>query len=199
MKLFNKNSNFEKYYKDLVPVMKKEETQKYFVLILSLSASIFFFIFAINPTLSTIVKLKKQIVDAKIVDEKLTEKIQNISNLSQEYEALKPDLPLIFDAVPQNPEAPTFVGQIQSLGSQSSASILNIEIQPINLSTTDSATSQSFTFNITGSASFDNFKIFIDNLINMQRAVSITSIQISRNPETNDIDFQIKGLAYFKK
>lgn len=199
MKLINKNSNFEKYYKDLVPMIKKEDNQKYFILILSLSASIFFFIFAINPTLTTITKLKKQIVDAKFVDEKLTQKIQNLSTLSQEYETLKPDLPLIMDAVPQNPEVPTFVGQIQSLGTESSVSIFNIEIQPVNLTNTNSTNSSTFTFNITGTASYDNLQIFINNLINMQRAVSTSTIQMSRNAEDNNMDFVIKGLAYFKK
>jgi len=199
MKKLFKTSNYEKYYKDLVPVIKKENNQKYFLIILSLAASIFFFIFAINPTLSTIAKLKKQITDATFVEQQLSQKINNISQLSQEYQLIQPDLPLIFDAVPKEPQVPTLVGQIQSLGSQSSVQLTNIEVLPVNLTSSVSTVSSSLSFNISGISSFENMQNFIDNLIVSQRVISVSSIQASKSEEGENFDFIIKGSAYYKK
>src|SRR3990172_232382 len=100
MKFPLKKSNYEKYYKDFIPYFKREKSQKYLTIILSVSAAIFFFIFAINPTLSTIAKLNKQISDSEMVEQKLSQKVNNLSSLSQEYEKIKPDLPVIMDTIP---------------------------------------------------------------------------------------------------
>ncbi len=199
MKFLTRNSNYEKYYQDILPYFKNEKTQKYFAIILTISASIFFFLFAINPTLSTIAKLKRQITDSKIVEGKLSQKINNLSSLSQAYESAKGDIPLIMDAIPQSANAPTLVGQIQSLAQQSSVNISSINVSPVNLSSQSSSTSSTFGFEVTGKSTYDNLQKFLSNLVNMQRAVSINSIQMSKSIDSGDIEMVIKGQAYFKK
>lgn len=199
MKSFFKPSNYDKYYKDFVPYIKKENNQKYLMIILSLLASIFFFIFAINPTLSTIAKLRKQISDARFVEEKLSQKINNLSSLSQQYQKIESDIPFIIDAIPEDPKVPTLVGQIQSLGQESSIQILNIEVFPVSLIAATSTQSSSFDFNVSGNSSYENMEKFIDDLSNMQRALSISGIQTSISTENENIDFIIKGKAYYKK
>jgi Tfp pilus assembly protein PilO len=199
MKSIFKTSNYEKYYKNLVPYFKKEKNQKYFTIVLTLTASIFFILFAINPTVSTIINLRKQLADAKVVDEKLTQKINNLTALSQQYQNIQDDLPFIIDAIPQTPKAPELVGQIQSIGQESSVQINNVEIMPLNLNVTSSTKSSSFEFNVMGEGSFENVQSFISNLINMQRAVSVTSIQLTSSGGDENINFILKGLSYFKK
>jgi Tfp pilus assembly protein PilO len=200
MKIFSKNSNYEKYYKDLVPYLKKDESQKYFYIILSITASIFFLIFAINPTLSTIANLKKQISDARFVDEKLEDKIRNLSSLASEYQIIQPDIPFILDAVPQNPDVPTLVGQVKALGKENTVTVTNIEILPVSLTVQSTSRSADFSFNVIGSSDFINTQNFINDLVNMQRALSITSIQLNKNSKNeNQIDFILKGAAFYKK
>lgn len=200
MKIISKNSNYEKYYKDLVPYLKKDESQKYFYIILSITASIFFLIFAINPTLSTIANLKKQISDAKFVEERLSTKVNSLSTLSQQYQIIQPDIPFVLDAIPENPKVPTLVGQIKKLSEENSVEITNIEILPVTLTAKSTSQSADFSFNIVGNSDFINTQSFLNNLVNMQRALSITSIQITKNSKTeNQVDFIFKGSAYFKK
>ncbi len=199
MKITFKTSNYEKYYKDLIPYLKKENSQKYFIIILSLLASIFFFIFAINPTLSTIAKLKKQITDAQFVEEKLSTKINNLSILSQEYQNIQDDIPLIMDAIPQSAQVPNLVGQIQSLGQESSVEIINIQVSPVSLISATSTQSSSFVFDVSGTSTYDNLERFIDELTKMQRALSIVGIQATENTDGEGIDFIIKGRAFYKK
>lgn len=200
MKILSKNKNFEKYYKDFVPYLKKEESQKYFYIILSITASIFFLIFAIKPTLSTIANLKKQISDATYVEERLSTKVNNLSSLSQEYQLIQDDIPFILDAVPETPQAPTLVGQISILGEQNSAGITNIETFPVALTEKSTSKSAEFEFRVNGNSSFINIQSFLNDLVNMQRALSISSIQMERDAKNeNQVDYVIKGSAYYKK
>ena len=62
-------------YLGFLPDLKKEKTQKYSSIIFSLVSLSFFGIFAINPTLSTIAKLKKELSDTKFVEEQLRKNI----------------------------------------------------------------------------------------------------------------------------
>lgn len=200
MKKIFKNIKYEKYYKDILPYLRKEKNQQYFTVILTTGATILFALFAINPTLSTIVKLRREINDSRFVEKRLSEKIKNFSSLSSEYQNIQRDLPFVLDAIPKKPEAPTLVAQIQSIANDSEVRISKLDVASINLITQDASTSSPFAFEITGQGDYENLQKFISDLINMQRIVSVDSISISKDTETNeDLEINIKGSAYFKK
>lgn len=200
MKRFFKTSNYDKYYKGLIPYFKKGKNQEYFTIILSFAASIFFALFAINPTVTTIVKLNKEISDSKIVNNKLSQKINNLSSLSQHYQEISDDLPFIMNAIPNTPNAPEMLAQIQSVAKDSSITIKNIGIDPIQLTkpvVTNNRSSLSFT--LSGQGTYQNMSNFLSILINIQRTISINSISITRESEgTGIINSTIKGTAYYK-
>lgn len=200
MKKIFKNLKYEKYYKDILPYLKKEKNKQYFTVILTLGASIFFALFAINPTLSTIIKLRKEVTDSKFVEEKLSKKINSLSSLSQQYQVIQKDIPYILDAIPQQPEAPILVAQIQSIAQDSTVELTKLEVSPINLTSQPATKSSSFIFELTGKSSYENLQKFISSLINMQRIVSVDSISITKTEEIDqNLQITIKGSAYFKK
>ncbi len=98
-------SKYREYLK-LLPNFHEENTRIITTLILTFLAMSFFGIFAINPTLSTIVTLKKQLADSQLVHEKLGTKINNLSSLQQQYTQLSSELPVVFEAIPQTAQAP---------------------------------------------------------------------------------------------
>lgn len=201
MKKVFKGIQYEKYYKDLLPYFKKQKNQHYFTAILTLGASIFFALFAINPTISTIVKLRKEIEDSRFVETKLTQKITSLSNLSTEYTKIQEDIPYILDAIPDQPEAPTLTSQIQSIAKSANVKITDLQISPIGLtSQSTSSSSSSFNFSLTGESSYENLQKFISELINMQRILSIDSISLSKSTNTGaDLQLDLKGSAFYKK
>lgn len=213
MKKIFKNIKYEKYYKDVLPYLKKDRNQQYFAIILTFSASIFFALFAINPTLSTIAKLKKEVADNKLVDQRLSEKINNLSLLSSAYQNIENDISFVTDAIPSRPEAPTLVAQIQSIANDSGVSISGLTITPVNLIPKESAKSSAFIFEFSAQGDFEKISKFISDIVNMQRIVSINGISISKanprsesesetEPDTgsdNDLNANIKGSVYFKK
>ncbi len=180
--------------------MKKIFKNIKYTVILTLGTTILFALFAINPTISTIVKLRREINDSRFVEKRLSEKIKNLSSLSSEYQNIQKDLPFILDAIPLRPEAPTLVAQIQSIANDSEVRISKLDVASINLTTQDASTSSSFAFEITGQGDYENLQKFISDLINMQRIVSVDSISITKDAETNEnLEINIKGSSYFKK
>jgi Tfp pilus assembly protein PilO len=199
MKNLLKNVNYQKYYKELLPYLKQEKSQQYFTLILTFGAAIFFALFAISPTLSTIAKLQKEIKDSKIVDQKLSQKINSLSSLSQEYITVQNDISYVLDAIPQKPEAPTLVAQIQSIAKNSSINISSIEISPINFDSQQKGLNSAFTFNIAAQGTYQDLQTFLSDLTIMQRVISVDSISIAKGEADLGLQLNLKGIAYYKK
>ncbi|MEK9175884.1 MAG: type 4a pilus biogenesis protein PilO [Patescibacteria group bacterium] len=200
MKTIFKKSEYEKYYRGILPYLKEEKNQKYLTIILTFGASIFFLLFAISPTLSTITKLKKEIADSRFVEEKLSQKINSLSSLSQAYQNVEGDISFVTDAVPDKPESPILTAQLQAVAKNSSVSLTNIDINPIDLTDKKATSSSSFRFEILASGEYADLKQFINNLKNMQRVISIDTISITKGTDVNSgIDLNIKGTAYYKK
>lgn len=199
MKKVFKGIKYEKYYKDILPYLKKQKNQEYFMVILTLGAAIFFALFAINPTLSTIVKLRKEIEDSKFVESALTKKVNNLSSLSTQYSEIQSDIPIILDAIPEQPQAPTLVGQIQTIAQTSSVSIEVLDVSEVGLTEEGASESSKFSFNLTATSTYENLKKFISDLVSMQRIVSLEKITLTKNTDSESLQLDLQGTAYFKK
>lgn len=197
MKNVLKNVNYYKYYNELLPYFKEEKAQKYFFLILSFGASIFFLLFAISPTLSTIAKLNKQISDSHFVDGKLNDKIKSLSSLSQSYNNIETDLPYTTDAIPTSADVPTFAALVQGVAKNSSSTVTDISVSKIDFGDQSATISSSFNFSVTTDGDFNSLKNFLNNLINMQRVVAINSLQFAKST-TGSLELQISGSAFYK-
>ena len=200
MKLSLKKEGYDKYSKALVPYLKNTENQKYISVFLTIGASIFFILFAINPTISTIARLTKEVADNKTLENNLSKKIENINSLGSLFPDIEQDIPLIEDAVPIRPDAPTLVAQIQKLADESAITIGSVEVSPINLTANQGTSSSTFDFSMTIGGQYNDFSRFLDYLVTMQRALSINSILITKiQSEGRLVSGVLKGTAYFKK
>ncbi|OGH21352.1 MAG: hypothetical protein A2958_00945 [Candidatus Levybacteria bacterium RIFCSPLOWO2_01_FULL_38_13] len=189
-------------YLKFIPDIKREKTQRISTIVLSLLALSFFSLFAINPTLSTIANLRKQLSDSKFVDEKLQGKIINLSSLSQKYNLLESDIPIVFAAIPKEPEAPTLMGQIQALAQNSNIKIENAQTFQVEAINKDRSSKEyiSFHFTIQGQGSFKDTLDFLSSLGNMQRVISLDTISVGKKiNQENLLQIGIKGTAYFKE
>lgn len=179
---------------------KEERTKKFTTIILSLAALSILGLFAINPTISTIVKLQKEIEDSKFVDQKLVEKINNLSTLQQEYELLKADLPIIFTAVPTNPEIPLLVAQIQAAASNSNVVLINIQSFQVEIEKPKVPKKfSSYSFSLTADGSHSNLLNFLSIITNMERVIAVDIISITRKTGDANLQLTFKGRAFFNK
>lgn len=200
MKQILRTVDYEKYYRDILPYFKEEKNQRYFMLMLTFGASIFFLLFAISPTLSTIANLNKQITDSKFVDEKLNTKIKNLSSLSQSYNDISDELPILDIAIPPKPNAPELEAQFQAVAQNSSSTILNLSVSAIDLGNKQATSSATFSFSIAIKGMYDSLNAFMNGITNMQRAVTLDSINVSNSADDpSTLQAEIRGTAFYKQ
>ena len=202
--IINKNIKKDEYakYFDLVPDFKSEKAQKYTTIILTLTASIILGLFVVSPTISTIANLQRQLEDDKFVEQRLQEKINNLSLLQQKYSSLQKDLPLVFTAIPKGSEIPSLLAQIQGLGKESNVTLDSFQAFKVLVSK-DAVLNKkysSFDFGLKIHGDYQSIIAFVDRLSNFQRIITINSVAIAKSTENNNISLQlnIRGSAYFK-
>lgn len=191
-----KNIAKNKYFQ-LLPDFGQERLAKFTTLVLTLIALSFFGIFAINPTLSTIAKLGKELEDNKFVDQKLTQKINNLNSLQKKYQNLQTDLPVILSSVPKGPEVPLLAAQIQAVAKNSNTSIDNLQTFQVEIPTGPSQKYFSYSFALSASGGYNDLNNFLLNLSNMQRIVSLDILSLTKKSGVNSLQLTLRGRAYF--
>lgn len=188
----------ERYLVALMPALQQKKVQSFTTIVLTLITISFFGFFAINPTFSTIADLRKQIDDSQFVHERLQIKISNLAALQDEYGKIKNDLASAYAAIPTLPDIPTFLGQVQSLGSIDGIAIDRVQTLPVDLVTSGSKYT-SYSFTIDGSGSYANLSRFLGDITNISRLVTIDTITLHEGAKLGDpYRINIRGKAFFK-
>lgn len=191
-----KKEQYEKYL-ELLPDFRKEKARKYATIVLTLSASIILGLFAINPTLSTIANLQKQIDDSNFVMQKLQQKIANLASLQQKYATLQPSLQVVYDAVPKTTQIPLFVAQVQAIAKDSSLTLTSFQTLDVNLSGKSAQKFSSFDFSLSADGDYQNLINFLDKVTNFQRVIAIKDVILST--KNNTLALTLKGTVFFKE
>lgn len=187
-------------YMRLFPVLKKERNKQYGMLIFTFATMTFFGIFAINPTLTTIVELQRTLKDAQFVEEQLSTKIKNLSVLQNQYTQITPDLEIIGQAVPTTPEATLFMGQLQAIVARSGVSLQGIGFGGLILNAISPVDAGTFTFSMQIQGTFSQIDAFLTTLTTFDRIVVLDSINIAKQSAGGvTISMTITGAAHFKK
>jgi Tfp pilus assembly protein PilO len=202
-----KASSKEEYAKYLafMPDLKQERTKKFTTIVLTLVATIILGLFAVSPTLSTIANLQKQIDDSTFVNQKLQQKINDLSTLQQKYANVQSDLPIITDAIPTSAQIPLLVAQIQTVAQNANLKLDSFQTLEVDLSkvTVINKNYSSFDFGLSAEGSYQQITDFLDNLTNFQRIITIANISVSKPNNANNtkdtLQLNIEGATFFKK
>lgn len=188
-------------YFEMVPNFKNEQTQKFTTIILTLIAISLFGMFAINPTLSTIAKLKKELADSELVELSLQEKIKNLQILQKEYVGIQSDMTYITDAIPNSPKVALLMAQIQSIAQNTNIHISNLQNLAVELFQQNVSEKKyyQYAFSLSGTGTFEDISTFLSKIVNMQRIISIDTFSIDKTADkTGALRFSLQGLAYYK-
>jgi len=192
---FSKQAYLEKIF----PYLKEKRTQKFATLSFTLLAIIVFGFFAINPTLVTIVSLRKELEDAKFVNQQLIDKTSNLRTLGEKYQELQNDLPLVNAAFPATPQGPLFIAQVDALAAENNVQIdvahtNSFSILPEQVDMTPA----SFNFSITAHGDLQSILGFSSAMANFQRIITISSVTIDIGKD-NAAGLTFNGKAFIKK
>lgn len=189
-------------YLELLPDFSQERTERFTSVILTLIALSVFGLFAINPTLSTIAKLQKEITDSEAISQKLEEKIAALASLQQAYNRLENDIPQVLESLPNSPFVPLLIGQIQSVAKDSNTHVSQIQNSEVELFKEGEPAKKYYfySFSITADGTYKNILRFMENITNIQRIVSIDTVSINKLGEASGVlQFNLQGIAYYKK
>ena len=189
------------YFENVID-LKNKRTVQFTYLVLTIMALTFFGVFAINPTLSTIAKLHKELADNQFVDDQLGRKIQNLSSLQQSYATTQDDLPIIESSVPKNPQAPILLAQAQSVAKESNITLISTQVFPVELNQNSKINKNysTFSFILLGQGTISDISDFVDRLSKIQRVISLDQINLTKKADSSDmLQISIRGSAYFKQ
>jgi hypothetical protein len=193
-------SRYREFFLNISALYKKSaELRAFLEIILSLSTVIIFLLFALKPTVITIIDLMQQIKEKEATLSGLTQKVsdlQKASGLIQQNQAFIPNINL---AVFPLPKPSIFAEQVLGLSAKNSVEILGFSIDQITLVGTSPAKSVSQYTPLPGDAKempfslsirgvYSNLAAFVKDFENLRISTKIDSLGV--NSSTTD-----KGLT----
>lgn len=191
---------YRRYFTDLGRFYQTKKARAYVGIILSILTVTFFVIFAIKPALATIAQLIKQTKDQKLVVGELEKKITSLSQAQNEYLVVESDLYLVDEALPQEPQVPLLIKQLETLAYQSGVDIGRLRINEVDLKKTDSPKTekQSLSFNFTAFGNYANLKNFLSSLSTLRRIILVESFSFQKGTdEKSGLSLNLTAKAWF--
>lgn len=196
-------AKYSPYYTYIKPVIQNPIIRSSASHIFSLVTLSVMIIFAIRPTISTILNLQKEVDNNQQILNSLTKKEQDISQASKNLSGI-PDSKRgkITQALPPDPDIASLIRQLQSsLGTNSTMSAL--QIQPVTIidntvrqSGIHSIGKVSFSFNAQGP--YSQLLSTLNSLQTGSRLISIDNIVMNKQSD-GPIVLSITGQSYFMK
>lgn len=176
----------------------KPNLKIYLELTLSLITILVFSIFAIKPTILTIIDLSKEIKDKEEKIEIMNKKIADLGIASNILEEESSRLPLILNSVPKKVDLDIMIKQFEISANNSGVEILSLSSSEVDLVETkrteteqkrnsekefkkmpENTTSIPFRISVTGS--YINLFSFLNELENLKRPIMFDSISLNSN------------------
>lgn len=203
-------ARYRRYYQPIENIAQQPKIHIYTAAIFSFLAISLFGWYAIRPTLQTILFLQKEIADDKIVNQKMEEKITSLIQAQATFQSMQQALPLLYEALPQDPSVVNVLGQLRNLAqtTQASLSAVTIASAPVvpkileptksektpplatksPLSTTKIGTLVSRKIvdvptSITLSGPYPSIDAFLNGLISMRRIMTVDSVSIKTDSD----------------
>ncbi|MBI4036465.1 type 4a pilus biogenesis protein PilO [Candidatus Daviesbacteria bacterium] len=198
-----RSTRTSRYFTYIEPVLKTPLIKTYGGIILTIAAIIIFTIFAIKPTIETILVLQKELANQEVILNQITQKSEDLTKARKNYQSLDPNIKAsIQDAVPNNPELAALTKSLENLpsGLQASISALQfqqITIEPNSTSFSKRLTEVPFTYNLEGS--YENLLKVLEYIKTSQRLITVDNLIFSKIEGGSNLLLSISGKAYYLK
>lgn len=196
----NPSHRYSRYFTYIQPVLKIPIVKSYGGIILNLLALAIFILFAIKPTVETILVLQKKLEDSNQVLEKISQKSENLSLAKKNYSSMDSTVKSkIQTAVPTSVSLKTLTTSLEDAASRNEASISALQIQPLtiqSMSSTDKKLKEvSFTYNVEGS--YTNLVNILKELQTTVRVISINGLTLNKTESNSNLLMSVTGKAYY--
>ena len=197
-----KSTKYFRYYTYIEPIIKNPLIKTYGYAIFTMVMTAIFILFAIKPTLETIVVLQKKLTTQKETLKKIDKKISDLGTAQTNYKNINPDSKSkVILSVPANADLANLIRNLESTTLGTTASISALQFQPLVINRKEEFSNKlqeiSFTFNIEGS--YDTLKSVLQNLYGSTRLFTVESLSFNKVATGNILLMNITGKTYFIK
>lgn len=189
----NWKANYLRYKSFYLNILKAYQTKPnlkiYLEIILSLITVAIFSVFAIKPTITTIIELNNEIKAKQGMIDQMNRKITNLKTASNLLQSENQSLLLIEQAIPKTSNSEVLLSQIESLANQYQLNILNISmsdvavsgepVKPIKKDEILPSNAKPVDFSVSVSGDYLNLYNFLNAMEQLRRPVKIDGLSIT--------------------
>lgn len=197
------SNRYFRYFTYIKPITGLPIIKTYGSVIFTLVAVTIFVVFAIKPTVETIIILQKKLADSNQIVNKVNQKAQRLSQGKENYQNLDQNIKnKIQSSIPDTVELKSVIQILEQSAKANQASISALQIQPLVLETKQENTVGSlaevaFTFNVEGA--YKNLIALLQDLKTTSRLISINRLTLNKVGEEKTLIMSISGKAYYLK
>lgn len=200
----------QRYTQDLRRYYRLPAVRVSLTLVLSLFVMAVFIVFALRPTIVSIVTLKKTIAESQSTLKKLDAKVTNLQRAATQLESIKPYLPMLNTNIPNTGamyspltlavENLALQNEVQLESDSLGATLLFSRLlAPFVPNKNQSVVALPFTARVSGS--YPNVLAFLTKLLEMERIIMVDSITITKEAGTKSssggVALNVSGNAYY--
>ena len=204
------NINTRRYSQDLRRYYRMPAVQVSLTLVLSVFLMSIFVVFALRPTILSIVNLKKTISESKKVLQQLETKVNFLQKASNQLETLRPVIPNINNSIPNNgamyspitlaiDELAYQVGVIVESESLGPTLLYSRILSPFTPNKNQKVVELSFNLRVSGGNS--EVADFLNLMMKMERIVLVDNVTIAKQAgaknSTASVTMNVSGLAFY--
>lgn len=187
---------YKEFFLNISALYKKRADLRAFLeIILSISTIVLFLVFALRPTVITIIDLLQQIKEKQSTLSALTQKVKDLGTAGVTLSQNQDTIPDIDVAVPTLPDPDIFSEQIEGLAARDSVQILSISFDQMSIvgpatqkngvgSKPLPGNANEMPFSISSKGSYANLITFIKDFENLRISKKIDALSI--NSSTTD-------------
>jgi len=196
-------NRYFRYFTYIKPLTRLPVVKTYSPVIFTLLTMVTFIIFAIKPTVETILVLQKRLADADRILTQINAKADNLSKGRENYQNLDQSIKnQIQGAVPDTVDLKSLINSLEQSAKRYEASISALQIQPLVLENIKGGSKTelkevSFTFNVAGP--YLALTSILQELKSSSRLISIDKLIFNKVGEEKNLIMSISGKAYFLK
>ncbi len=198
------NPKYSRYFTYIRPITKNKYIRTYSSLIFSLIAIIIFTLYALKPTIQTILSLNKSIDEQTQTLKQIKSKINNLTVGRSNFENLDSSTKQkIAELVPNNPSIPSLINQLNISATIAEATLSGIQFETIELDNNakplnKNAELKEITFTVTAQGEYAQLVAFLEELKRINRIIDFNHITFNK-PQDGALFLSINAKAYYLK
>lgn len=197
----------KRFYRQIEDIIVHKAPSVYTGAIFTFLSIALFGWYAIRPTLQTILFLRREIADNKVVNTQMEEKITRLIEAQAKHQSIAASLPLVDEALPQEARAIDVTYAIRTMATATGASVSGVSVGSTPLFASASAKPQakvadaSVSIQMTGT--YPQLREFLNKAVSWRRLVTIESIKILPNESGQSgggpLQMTMKGQFHYLK